>query len=264
MRLPDDVPAVAVAPGQRVYFASDFHLGVPDEATSRARELKIIRWLEMARRDAAAIYLLGDVFDFWFEYRHAIPKGFTRLKGKLAEIADAGVPVTIFTGNHDMWLFDYFPRELGIPVVRRPVSVLLGAHRFVLGHGDGLGPKDHTYKLLKRVFASGLAQWLFARLHPNFGIGLANFWSRRSRLAGTKTEEVFLGEDEWLLQYCRAVQTKQPHDFYVFGHRHLPLDVAVDERARYVNLGEWVNFCSYAVYDGQHLRLEHFEATPAG
>ncbi len=259
MLLPDAHAPVLMRPGQRVYFASDFHLGVPDEARSRERERKIIRWLEMARRDAAAIYLLGDVFDFWFEYRHAIPKGFTRLKGKLAELADAGVPVTIFTGNHDMWLFDYFPRELGIPVMRRPISLTLGNHRFVLGHGDGLGPKDHLYKVLKRIFASRWAQWSFARLHPNFGIGLANFWSRRSRLAGTKTEEVYLGDDEWLLHYCREVQAQQPHDFYLFGHRHLPLDVPVDATSRYLNLGEWVNYCSYAVYDGNTTRLEYFE-----
>lgn len=247
-----------MAPGQRVYFASDFHLGVPDAARSREREQKIIRWLEMARHDAAAIYLLGDVFDFWFEYRHSIPKGFTRLKGKLAELTDSGLPVTIFTGNHDMWLFDYFPRELGIPVVRCPISVKLGAHDFVLGHGDGLGPKDYTYKVLKRVFASPVAQWLFARIHPNFGIGLANFWSRRSRLAGTKKEEQFLGDDEWLLIYCREVEARRHHDYYVFGHRHLPLDVPVAPGSRYVNLGEWVNYCSYAVYDGTSLELRYF------
>jgi UDP-2,3-diacylglucosamine hydrolase len=249
-----------MAPGQRVYFASDFHLGVPDAARSREREQKIIRWLEMARPNAAAIYLLGDIFDFWFEYRHAIPKGFTRLKGKLAELADAGIPIKIFTGNHDMWLFDYFPRELGIDIIRRPISVQLGAHEFVLGHGDGLGPKDYTYKVLKRVFASKMAQWLFARLHPNFGIGLANFWSRRSRLAGTKKDEVFLGDDEWLLIYCREVEQQQHHDYYVFGHRHLPLDVPVTPTSQYVNLGEWVNYCSYAVYDGTALQLVYFEA----
>ncbi len=247
-----------LAPGRKIYFASDFHLGAPPATASAERERKIIRWLEMAATDAAAIYLLGDVFDFWFEYRHAIPKGFTRLKGKLAALTDAGLPVTIFTGNHDMWLFDYFPRELGIPVLRYPISIRLGAHDFVLGHGDGLGPKDHTYKLLKKVFASPLAQWAFARLHPNFGIGLASFWSQRSRISGGKKEDKFLGDDEWLLIYCREVEVARHHDFYIFGHRHLPLDVAVNETSRYLNLGEWVNHCSYAVYDGNTLRLEYF------
>lgn len=259
MRLPDPAPPVALPPGRRIYFASDFHLGTPSEAASRERERKIIRWIEqVVEPDAAALYLLGDVFDFWFEYRHAIPKGFTRLKGKLAALTDAGLPVTIFTGNHDMWLFEYFPRELGIPVVRRPIAVRLGNHDFVLGHGDGLGPKDYTYKLLKRVFASPAAQWAFARLHPNFGIGLANFWSRRSRLSGAKKEDKFLGDDEWLLTWCRELEAAHHHDYYVFGHRHLPLDLPVGNRARYLNLGEWVNYCSYAVYDGTDVQLTYF------
>ncbi len=249
-----------LAPGQKVYFASDFHLGVPDAETSRARELKIVRWLDEAKKDAAAILLLGDIFDFWFEYRHTIPKGFIRLQGKLAEITDAGIPVLFFTGNHDMWMFDYFPKELNIPVLRHPISTTINGHTFYIGHGDGLGPGDHTYKIIKKVFANKACQWAFARLHPNLGIGLANMWSRKSRISNVKKDEAFLGEDEWLLQYCREVEEKQHHDYYLFGHRHLPLDLPIGDKSRYVNLGEWVNFCSYAVYDGNTLTLEHFEA----
>ncbi|MBC5773960.1 UDP-2,3-diacylglucosamine diphosphatase [Pontibacter sp. KCTC 32443] len=249
-----------LAPGKKVYFASDFHLGVPDAATSKAREHKIVRWLDQVKHDAAAILLLGDIFDFWFEYRHTIPKGFIRLQGKLAEITDAGIPVLFFTGNHDMWMFDYFPTELNIPVLRDPISTTINGQTFYIGHGDGLGPGDHTYKIIKKVFANKACQWAFARIHPNLGIGIANMWSRKSRISNVKKDEKFLGEDEWLVQYCREVEKEQHHDYYIFGHRHLPLDLHIGDRSRYVNLGEWVNFCSYGVYDGQNLTLEHFEA----
>lgn len=246
-------------PGKKVYFASDFHLGVPDEATSRTREKKIVRWLDAIRHDAAAILLVGDIFDFWFEYKHAIPKGYARLQGKLAELTDAGIPIMLFTGNHDMWMFDYFPQELNIPVLRDPISTQFGGKSFYIGHGDGLGPGDHTYKLLKRVFNNKACQWLFARVHPNLGIGVANMWSRRSRISNIKKDEEFLGEREWLVQYCREVEEIQHHDYYVFGHRHLPLDLSIGEHSRYINLGEWVNFCTYAVYDGESLQLQTFE-----
>jgi len=253
------LPDLPLPPGQKVYFASDFHLGAPDAATSRARERRLVRWLEMAAQDAAAIYLLGDVFDFWFEYRHAIPKGFVRLQGKLAELTDGGLPITLFTGNHDMWMFGYFTQELGIPILRHPVSQRLGAHSFHLGHGDGLGPGDFAYKnILKPVFGSPFTQWLFARLHPDLGIGLANRWSRSSRLQNGAADARYFGEDEWLLQYCRELEARQHHDYYVFGHRHLPLDVAVGPGSRYLNLGEWVNYCSYAVYDGNQTVLREF------
>ena len=247
-------------PGKKVFFASDFHLGVPDAASSLAREKKIVRWLDSIKTEAQAIFLLGDIFDFWFEYRHAIPKGFIRIQGKLAELTDSGIPVYFFTGNHDMWMFDYFTHELNIPVLRKPVSITIGNQKFHIGHGDGLGPKDHTYKVLKKVFANPVSQWLFARVHPNAGIGLANFWSRRSRISNTKADEIFHGEDrEWLVTYCKETEAQEHHDYYVFGHRHLPLDIKIGEKSRYLNLGEWVNYCTYAVYDGNDLKLEYFE-----
>ncbi|WP_324676008.1 UDP-2,3-diacylglucosamine diphosphatase [Hymenobacter sp. GOD-10R] len=259
MTRPPQLPDLALPPGRRVYFASDFHLGTPDVASSAARERRIVRWLDQCAKDAAAIYLVGDIFDFWFEYRHAIPRGFIRLQGKLAELTDSGIPVTFFTGNHDMWMFDYFTEELNIPILRHPVSQRIGNHIFHIGHGDGLGPKDYTYKFLKQVFASPVAQWLFARLHPNFGIGIANNWSRRSRIQNTAKDEKYFGDDEWLLVYCRELERLHHHDYYVFGHRHLPLDVEVTANSRYVNLGEWVNYRTYASYDGDQLALLHFE-----
>ncbi|SHK38026.1 UDP-2,3-diacylglucosamine diphosphatase [Hymenobacter psychrotolerans] len=256
---PPRLPDLALPPGRRVYFASDFHLGAPDAARSLERERRIVRWLDEAAKDAAAIYLLGDIFDFWFEYKHAIPRGFIRLQGKLAELTDVGIPIIFFTGNHDMWMFDYFTKELGIPILRHPVSQLIGGREFHIGHGDGLGPKDYTYKMLKRVFASSVSQWLFARLHPNLGIGIANRWSRHSRIQNAEADAKYFGEDEWLLVYCRELEQRFHHDYYIFGHRHLPLDVEVAPGSRYVNLGEWVNYCSYGVYDGEILALRHFE-----
>ncbi|HNP95165.1 MAG TPA: UDP-2,3-diacylglucosamine diphosphatase [Cyclobacteriaceae bacterium] len=250
---------IQLAQGKKIYFASDFHLGVPDLETSLAREKKIVRWLDQVKSDAQAIYLLGDIFDFWFEYRHAIPRGFIRLQGKLAELRDSGMPIYFFTGNHDMWMFDYFPTELGIPIYRKPIQLEIGAHRFMVGHGDGLGPGDTSYKILKKFFDSAVCQWLFARIHPNLGISIAKYWSRNSRISNMKKEEQFKGEEnEFLLSYCRETEKKNHHDFYVFGHRHLPLDLKVGEQSRYINLGEWVHFSTYGVYDGSTIELKTF------
>lgn len=252
-------PIKAVSPDRKIYFASDFHLGVPNKEKSLEREKKIIRWLDQISPNAQAIFILGDIFDFWFEYRHAIPKGYIRLLGKFAELTDKGIPITFFTGNHDMWMFDYFPKELNIPVIRDPISVELGGKKFFLGHGDGLGPGDQGHKLLKKVFANKICQGMFGLVHPNIGIGVANFWSRKSRISNTQREDVFLGDQEWLLSFCRDTQVQNPHDYYIFGHRHLPLDIPFAPDSRYINLGEWVNYCSYAEYDGQEVKLRYFE-----
>lgn len=245
--------------GQKIYFASDFHLGVPNAEASLERERRIVRWLEHIRHDAHTIFIMGDIFDFWFEYKYVIPKGFIRLQGKLAELRDAGIPIIFFTGNHDMWMFDYFPKELGIPVYRDPQLLLVGDQRLLIGHGDGLGPGDGTYKILKGIFNSALCQWLFARIHPNLGISIANSWSRRSRISNDKKEEKFTTEDnEYLLTYCKEMEKQTHHDFYIFGHRHLPLDFKVNERSRYVNIGEWVHSSTYAIYDGQGVELKEY------
>lgn len=252
-----DIETIPLAPGRKVYFASDFHLGTPTPQKSRARERAVVAWLDHIRPDAEVIFLVGDLFDFWFEYRRSVPKGFIRLQGKLAELTDAGKRVVVFTGNHDMWMRDYFTEEMGIPVYRNPRRYQLGTKQFYVGHGDGLGPGDQTYKRLKVLFESGAARWLFRWLHPDAGIALAQAWSRRSRISNEEKGEEFLGEDrEWLMQYCREVEAWQHHDYYVFGHRHLPLDLAVNDRSRYVNLGEWVSARTYAVFDGETLRLE--------
>jgi UDP-2,3-diacylglucosamine hydrolase len=241
--------------GNKIYFASDFHLGVPDYASSREREDKVVAWLDMAKMDAAEIYLMGDIFDFWFEYDKVIPKGFVRLQGKIAELTDAGIQVTLFKGNHDMWMFTYFQQELGVNLVSDELVITRGGKQFFLHHGDGLGPGDAKYKILKRFFRSRFCQWLFARLHPNLGMGLANYWSRNSRMANVKKEQFESEDKEWLVQYCREVLQKQHYDYFIFGHRHLPLDIQLNAKSRYVNLGEWMNYSSYAVFDGEDLLL---------
>lgn len=249
--------------GKKVYFASDFHLGVPDYDSSLQRERQIIQWLNSIRGNAHSIYLLGDIFDFWFEYKYTIPKGFVRLLGKLAELRDEGIPVYFFTGNHDMWMFDYFPKELGIPVFREPHLLRVGEQKLLVGHGDGLGPGDHSYKFLKKFFNSKVCQWLFARLHPNLGIAIANTWSRRSRITNSGRDEQFQGEqEEFLWVYCHEIEKVAHHDYYVFGHRHLPLNLKVANTSAYINVGEWVHHKTYAVYDGTKVELKEFKPHP--
>jgi UDP-2,3-diacylglucosamine hydrolase len=245
--------------GKKIYFLSDFHLGVPDAKASRIRELRIVQWLDSVKKDAAEIYLLGDVFDFWFEYRHAVPKGFIRLQGKLAELSDSGIKLHYFTGNHDMWVFDYLPSEIGMELYRKPIVREIDGKKFFIGHGDGLGPGDYKYKFIKKVFASKICQWLFARIHPNEGIALAHYWSRKSRIATGNYDEHYKGDDkEYLVVFAKEELKKQHIDFFIFGHRHLVIDMTVGENSRYINLGDWIKFNTYAVWDGRQLNLLTF------
>ena len=243
----------------KLYFASDFHLGVPDHSSSLVREKRIVSWLDEIKHDAKEIYLVGDIFDFWFEYKSVIPKGFVRLQGKIAELVDAGTPIHFFTGNHDMWMFDYFQKELGVHLHRSPITVEHDGKSFYIGHGDGLGPGDKGYKFLKKIFSNRFFQWCFARIHPNLGIGIANYSSRKSRAKTGHSDEVFLGEnEEWLVQYCKEVLQHKEVNYFVFGHRHLPLEITLSENAKYVNLGEWINYNTYAVYENGDLKLKSF------
>lgn len=247
---------IELLPGKKIYFASDFHLGVPNAAQSLVREKKLVQWLSDIEKDAQHIFLVGDIFDFWFEYKTVVPRGFTRLLGKLASLTDRGIQVHYFTGNHDMWTFGYLEKETGVSLYRNPIEVRIQNKLFYVGHGDGLGPGDHGYKLIKKVFASPVSQWLFARLHPNFGIGLANFWSGKSRAANGPVDEVFMGEDkEWLIIYCKEVLQKKHYDYFIFGHRHLLLDVALGEKSRYINLGDWFKNPHFAVFNGETFQL---------
>ncbi|WP_245586279.1 UDP-2,3-diacylglucosamine diphosphatase [Olivibacter sitiensis] len=243
----------------KIYFASDFHLGVPNYQKSREREDRIVRWLDHIKQDAAELYLMGDVFDFWFEYRTAVPRGFVRFLGKLAELSDLGVHITFFKGNHDMWMFGYLKEEIGATIISDELIIERNGKRFFLHHGDGLGPGDRKYKFLKRFFRSNFCQWLFARIHPNLGIGIALRWSQHSRIANGKKEQRKVDEQEWLIVYTKEVLTHTYYDYLIFGHRHLPLDVKLSGGSRYINLGEWMNFNSYAVFDGETVHLMEWE-----
>ncbi|GAB3647997.1 UDP-2,3-diacylglucosamine diphosphatase [Echinicola sediminis] len=245
---------------QKVFFASDFHLGSPDHHTSRKREDKIIRWLTSIEDEAAAIFLVGDLFDFWFEYDKVIPKGFIRFIGKIAQLRDRGIPIFFFTGNHDLWMQDYFTKELNIPVYHNPITIEINHKKMLIGHGDGLGPGDEKYKLLKKVFTNKFCQFLFKWLHPDIGIAIAEKWSGSSRISNiAKNEDSFKGDNEWLWQYCKEVEKKMHFDYYIFGHRHLPLQLAVGKKSTYINLGEWVSQYTYAVFDGKELLLKTFD-----
>lgn len=240
----------------KIYFASDLHLGVPDSESSRQREIKFVNWLDFVGQDATEIYLLGDIFDMWFEYKRVIPRGFTRLFGKLAELSDKGIKLHYFTGNHDMWVFNYFEKEFGMKIYRKPVERVIDGKKFYIGHGDGLGKGDFGYKFIKWVFASRLNQWLYARLHPNFAIGVADFFSRKSRAANGEYDAKFESiENESLVIFAREFNKNNKVDFFIFGHRHLKLDIPIDKNSRYINLGQWLSGSSYAVFDGMELKL---------
>lgn len=246
--------------GKKVYFLSDFHLGVPDHASSLAREKRIVSFLDHAKKDAAMIFVVGDLFDFWFEYRTVVPKGYVRILGKLAELTDNQIPVHFFVGNHDMWMSGYFEKELDIPVFFNCQTYEFNGKKFLVGHGDGLGPGDHGYKFIKKVFRNPLCQFLFGMLPPFFGISLANFFSKRSRIMTGSNDEKFLGEEkEWLVVYAKDKLKEEHFDFFVFGHRHLPIDFQLNERSRYINLGDWIKYYSYAEFDGSQLLLKYHQ-----
>lgn len=243
--------------GKKIYFLSDFHLGAPDYATSLIREKRVVEFLEEVKHDAAIIFIVGDIFDFWYEYRTVVPKGYVRLLGKLAELTDAGISIQFFVGNHDMWMKDYFQHELNIPVFFEPKTYQFGEVKMLIGHGDGLGPGDHGYKFLKKIFRNPVCQWLFGILPPVVGISLAGFSSRKSRAVTGDNDGIFLGEEkEWLIQYCKETLATQHFDYLIFGHRHLPIDFQLGETSRYINLGDWIRYYTYAVFDGQQMTLQ--------
>lgn len=245
--------------GKKVYFSSDNHLGAPTKEASIVREHKFVQWLDEVKEDAAAIFLLGDLFDFWFEYKTVVPKGFVRVLGKLAEISDSGIPIYFFVGNHDLWMDSYFEEELNIPVYHKPQVFEFNNTSFFIGHGDGLGPGDKGYKRMKKVFTNPVAKWFFRWLHPDIGVRLAQYLSVKNKLISGDEDVTFLGEEnEWLVQYCKRKLTTKHYDYFVFGHRHLPMEIQLNETSKYVNLGDWINYYTYAVFDGEQLSLEKY------
>jgi UDP-2,3-diacylglucosamine hydrolase len=245
--------------GKKVYFLSDFHLGVPDHATSLVREKRIVSFLESIKKETAVLFIVGDLFDFWFEYKTVVPKGYVRILGKLAEIRDAGIEIHFFVGNHDMWMSGYFEQELGIPVYYAPKTFEFNGKKFLVGHGDGLGPGDYGYKFLKKIFRNPLCKLLFGLIPPFLGIGLAGMMSKSSRSVTGDSDATFLGADkEWLIIYCTEQLKSEHHDYFIFGHRHLPILFQLNEKSTYINLGDWIRYFTYAEFHGDAISLKTY------
>ncbi|MCK0130338.1 UDP-2,3-diacylglucosamine diphosphatase [Flavobacteriaceae bacterium F08102] len=251
---------IELTPNQKLYVASDQHFGIPNHEVSLIREKHFISWLDQIKEDAGAIVLLGDLFDFWFEYKTVVPKGFVRILGKLAELSDHGIPIYFFIGNHDLWMRDYFEKELNITVFSAPQIFTLGQHRILMGHGDGLGPGDKGYKRMKKVFTNPIAKWFYRWIHPDWGVRFAQYLSTKNKLISGDEDVVFLGEDnEWLVQYSKQKLQKEHIDYFVFGHRHLPMTIALNERSTYINTGDWIGHYTYAVFDGKKMELLNYK-----
>lgn len=250
---------ITISEGKKVYFASDNHLGAPNGEQSLPREKKFVAWLDEIKHNAAAIFLLGDLFDFWFEYKTVVPKGFTRTLGKLAEISDLGIPLFYFVGNHDLWMDGYFEEELHIPVFHKPQQFEINGASFFVGHGDGLGPGDKGFKRMKKFFTNPASKWFFRWIHPDIGMRLAQYFSVKNKLISGDDDAQFLGEDkEWLAQYAKRKLETCHYDYFVFGHRHLPLEIDLNDNSKYVNLGDWIQYYTYAVFDGAKLLLKEY------
>ena len=245
---------------KKIYFASDQHFGAPSSEKSKFREEKFIRWLESIKNDCEELFLLGDLFDFWFEYKTVVPKGFIRVLGKLAELKDSGIKIHFFVGNHDLWMNDYFETELNIPVYHSTKEFTFNNKTFLIGHGDGLGPGDKSYKRMKKVFKHPLSKWIFRWIHPDIGVRLAQYLSVKNKLISGDEDVKFLGaKNEWLVQYAKKKLETKNYDYFIFGHRHLPMIITVNKTAKYINLGDWIGYFTYGVFDGSSFELKEFE-----
>ncbi|MEZ5009379.1 MAG: UDP-2,3-diacylglucosamine diphosphatase [Chitinophagales bacterium] len=249
---------ISLKDGKKIYFASDIHFGEPNYEATRERERKLLRWLDSIESNAQALFLVGDIFDFWFEYKTVVPKGSVRFLGKIAAMVDSGLPVYVFTGNHDIWMNDYLEKELGVTIFRNQVIVNSSDKKIFVAHGDGLGPGDTKFKLLKKVFTNKFCQWLFRWLHPDIGIKIASLWSRRSR-TGHDLEKFEGPDKEWLVAYARRKLETAHYDYFIFGHRHIPIEFNVSNASKYFNLGDWIFNNTYATFDGNNMELKYFE-----
>ena len=237
------------------------HLGSDIFEDPKMTEKRFVHWLDSIEEEAKALYLLGDIFDFWFEYKKVIPKGFTRFLGKIAEMSDKGIEIHFFTGNHDIWFFDYLPKELGVIIHKEPLVTEIDGKIFYLAHGDGLGDNSRSFRLLRSIFHNRVCQVLFSTVPTRWGIGFALRWSRLSRKKGKAQPTPYFGEDkEHLVLYAKEYIKEHPEtDFLIFGHRHILLDLMLNKKSRMMIIGDWIEYNSYAVWEGEGLLLEQFE-----
>jgi len=245
--------------GKSIYFSSDNHLGAPNSSESIIREKLFVSWLDIIKKDAQVIFLLGDLFDFWFEYYKSVPKGFTRVLGKLSELSDSGIKIYFFVGNHDYWTRDYFQKEIGMEVLKKPTEFKINNKLFFIGHGDGLGPGDFKYKFLKRIFRNPLFIFLFRINYPWFGIPLGNFFSRKNKILSGNNIKFISKENEILYHFCKKKLNVKHYDFFVFGHRHLPLKIELGNNSYYFNTGDWINHYSFLHFKDDSLELKYFK-----
>ena len=248
-----------MAEKHRIYFASDLHLGMPPAEDSLHRERLFVEWLEEIRKDARELWLLGDVFDYWFEYKKVVPRGFTRFLGTLASLSDEGVEIHLLPGNHDIWIFDYLPGEINLQVHRKSLRKEWNGHKFYLGHGDGLHPGDRGYRTLQGIFKNRVLQWFYARIHPNGSMAFAHWWSKKSRMKHGALGSFMGIENEHQLQFAGKELEKHPDiEYFVFGHRHIPYDIRIAENSRVICLGDWIGNFTYGVFDGREFSLEQY------
>ncbi|MDD2622297.1 MAG: UDP-2,3-diacylglucosamine diphosphatase [Bacteroidales bacterium] len=243
-----------------VYFISDCHFGLPNKTESDARERRVLTFLDSIKEEVTHLFLLGDIFDFWFEYKHVVPKDNIRFLGKLAELADKGIHIYYVLGNHDMWNFGYLAEEIGLKILRGNHSFLINNQKVYLGHGDALDPKDYGYHLIKWIYGRKINQHLFAALHPRWAFSIARAVSLKSRNAHLEEDRHFLGEDkEPIIAYCKNILQQEHYDFFLFGHRHFMLDFPLNEHSRYINVGDWQFHDSYVVMSNQGCELKQFK-----
>ncbi|OBS14140.1 UDP-2,3-diacylglucosamine hydrolase [Elizabethkingia miricola] len=247
--------------GKKIYFASDQHFGAPTPKESKVREAKFIRWLDEIKEDAQVLFLMGDLFDFWHEWQHVIPKGYVRLLGKLAELKDSGIELYFFVGNHDLWMKSYFEDELEVPVYFTKKYYEISGKNFLLAHGDGLGPGDKGYKRMKKLFTNPVAQWFFKWLHPDISMRIALYLSQKNKMISGEEDKEFLGEDkEFLIIYAKEKLKTEKIDYFIFGHRHLPMVLDLNAgQSKYINLGDWIGYFTYGIFDGNHFELKTYE-----
>ncbi|MDD4728012.1 MAG: UDP-2,3-diacylglucosamine diphosphatase [Dysgonamonadaceae bacterium] len=243
----------------KTYFLSDAHLGSVFHENSFDVERKLCRWFDAVKHDAKEIYLMGDIFDYWFEYKNVVPRGFTRVLGKLSELTDAGIPIYFFIGNHDIWLTDYLSKECGLIIEKKPIIKKIDGKVFYLAHGDGLGDESWKFKFVRKVYHNQFLRFLYAAIHPRWTMGFASTWSNYSRTNGKI--EPFLGEEkEHLIQFAKEELERKPQiNYFVFGHRHIMLNLPVKKESNIVILGDWMSYFSYAVFDGETMQLKQFE-----
>jgi UDP-2,3-diacylglucosamine hydrolase len=250
---------ISLLPNKKLYFLSDIHLGSPNEESSLQREKKLVQFLDNIKQNAQAIFFVGDIFDFWFEYKHAVPKYYIRFFAKIIELREQQIDVYFIKGNHDLWMGNYLENMLNVQLIEDKIYLDCMSKKFFITHGDGKGPNDIKYKILKKIFTNKICQFLFSYLHPDIGIKIAQTWSRSS-FTNPKVE-FFKGEDkEWLIQYAKKKMAEQYFDFFIFGHRHLPMQLNLEQKTTYTNLGDWIANFTYAIFDGQQLILNNVES----